>query len=230
MDNNKKNDQNEAAKESIAKLIRVGAVIVAIAIVTGCFSYTKLSGAAQIGLFVVAGMLGIIGAFMIFIVAYGSHIEKRQMNFFLYDKKAKKDIPVSELTVAQIRERLIVHMSMFKHKGKLYIGDLFDNRLFTVPEAIKPLFCYELLCEIADNKGADASVFLSFGSECAEIFSKYLGVNNDHELALKIKQFFFAYAENNEVSAEFRNFIISKKADIEQNMLDYTVKNIDKFN
>lgn len=204
--------------------------MIAIAIVLACFSYTKMEpGAAQIALYVLAGVIALIGGFIIFVIAYGTHLEKQKRNFFLYDKKLKKDISLDELTVARIRERLVMHMALFKHKGKLYVGDLFDSKTLIVPEIIKPLFCYELLCEIADENGANASVFLSFGIECADIFSKYLASNDDHELALKIKSYFFAYADDQSVSGEFREYVVSKKEHIEAKMLGYVKSNIEKF-
>ena len=216
--------------EANAKIIRICSVMIAVAIVLACFSYTKVDpGVAQIALYVLAGIIAIIGGFVIFVVAYGTHIEKQKRNFFLYDRKLKKDIPMDDLTVARVRERLVMHMSLFRHKGKLYIGDLFDSKTMIAPEILKPLFCYELLGEIADENGANASVFLSFGVECAEIFSKYLASNDDHELALKIKGYFFAYANDKTVSGEFREYIVSKKEHIEAKMLGYVKSNIEKF-
>ena len=228
--NTPENKPNDGAREASAMIVRIGSVLIAVAIVLACFSYTKVApGAGQVAMYILAGTLALIGGFLIFVIAYGTHLEKQKRNFFLYDKKLKKDIPLDELTVARVRERLVMHMALFKHKGKLYVGDLFDSKTLIVPEVIKPLFCYELLCEIDDENGANASVFLSFGAECSDIFSKYLGSNDDHELALKIKGYFFAYAENREIAEEFRKYIISEKAHIEEKMLGYAVDNIEKF-
>ncbi len=229
--NNNTQKQKEAAKDAVSKLIRIASVMIAIAIVGICFAYTKLDGTGigQIAMYAVSVLLALLGAFIIFVMAYGTHLDKHRNNLFLYDKKTKKDIPVNELTVERIRERLVMQMAVFKRGGKLYVGDLFENRVIMVPEAIKTLFCYELLCEIADEKGADPSVFLSFGAECADIFTKYLGENGDHELALKIKGYFFAYTDDKTVAKEFCEYIKSKKEYLQQNMLDFTVKNIEKF-
>lgn len=229
--NNNTQEQKEAAKDAVSKLIRIASVMIAIAIVGICFAYTKLDGTGigQIAVYAVSALLALLGAFIIFVMAYGTHLDKHRNNLFLYDKKTKKDIPVSELTVERIRERLVMQMAVFKRGGKLYVGDLFESRVITVPEAIKTLFCYELLCEIADEKGADPSVFLSFGAECADIFTKYLGANDDHELALKIKGYFFAYADDKSVAEEFCEYVKSKKEHLQKNMLDFTVKNIEKF-
>ena len=228
--NKNKQDQREAAKDAISKLIRIASVMIAIAIVAACFAYTKMEpGIGQAAIYAFAILLALIGGFVIFVMAYGTHLDKHRNNLFLYDKKTKKDIPVNELTVERIRERLVIQMSVFKRGGKLYVGDLFESKLVMVPEAMKTLFCYELLCEIADEKGANPTVFLSFGPECAEIFSKYLSANGDHELALKIKGYFFAFADDKSVAEEFCEYVKSKKEHLQQNMLDFTVKNIEKF-
>ena len=161
-------------------------------------------------------------------VAVGSRLEAKTNNIFLYDKKKKQDMPVSELTVSEIRTRLAAYMSAFKFRGRLYIGDLFDEKYTQIPEAIKPLFCYELLCQIGENR-SNAEIFLSFGLECAEIFSKYLSQNEDYELALKIKGFIIDFSEGNKNTEEFQEFLVSQKEQLEQKMLNYTVKNIEKF-
>jgi hypothetical protein len=228
---NQNENSNKSPKDSEVndKIIRFGAILVAIAVIIACFSYTKVETLLlKIGLFVLGGILGLIGGFIIFVVAVGSRLEAKTNNIFLYDKKKKQDMPVSELTVSEIRNRLAEYMSAFKFRGRLYIGDLFDEKYTHVPEAIKPLFCYELLCQIGENR-SNAEIFLSFGLECAEIFSKYLSQTEDYELALKIKGFIIDYSEGNKNTEEFQEFLVSQKEQLEQKMLNYTVKNIEKF-
>ena len=234
MDQNNKNtqEQREASKIATGKIVRIASVMIAVAIIGICFAYTKLDGTGigQIAMYVISALSAFFGAFIIFIMAYGTYLEKHRGNFFLYDKKKKINISIEELTIERVRERLILHMSIFKRNGKLYVGDLFDSKQLLIPEVIKPLFCYELLCEIADDNGANASAFLSFGAECAEVFSKYLGKSGDYELALKIKQYFFSHSEEQDVSADFREYVISQREHIENQMLNYTKENIEKFN
>lgn len=229
--NNNQDERQSFVREANAKLIRFASVLIAVAIIMACFSYTKLQGeTVGMAVYVLAGLVASFGLFIIFIVIAGMRMEKKKVNFFLYDKKKKCDISPDELTVSIIRQRLISYMALFKHKGKLYVGDLFDERHIAVPEAIKPLFCYELLCEIADDGGANASVFLSFGTECANIFSKYLCQNDDSELAREINSYFAKFDVNKESAAAFREYIVSKKAHIEEKMLNYTLTNLEKFN
>ena len=71
---------------------------------------------------------------------------------------------------------------------------------------------------------------MSFGNECALIFSKYLRENGDYELASDVCNYLNSYSKENSNAESFRSFIKNKKEYIEKKMLGYTVDNIDKFN
>ena len=218
-------EEKAAATDKIA---RFGAILLALGIILYCFSIAKLEeGFARFAASLFACLLGGIGIFIIVVVILGSKADKSRRNFFLYDKKKKQDIAVSELKISEIRGRLTDFMAAFKFRGKLYIGDLFDERN-RIPEHFKILFCYELLCEISENR-ADAEIFLSFGKECADIFSEYLTKNGDGELAMKIRAYILDFSDGDKKTEEFRELIVSQKESLEEKMLSYTVKNIEKF-
>lgn len=226
------NHQDPKFKEKIdeftGKIVRFFSLVLAASIIAFCYALTRLeSGFFRILVFILSSLFGLLSIFVILVMLLGSTIEDDGKNFFLYDQKSKTEISTDELTVSSIREKLLRYMATFKRRGKLYIGDLFDDR-HNIPEHFKPLFCYELLCEIADS-GADAEIFLSFGLECAEIFSKYLTVNKDYDLALDVKLFFIDFSSGKKKSEDFRRYVISKKAHIEEMMLSYTKENIEKF-
>lgn len=228
--NNDQNNQNNPSIEEIGeRVIRFGAILVAAAIILFCFAYTKIeSPLLQMLAFGLSTLLGCVGIFIIVVIAVGMRAEKHKTNFFLYDKKKRRNIDPCELTVAEIRKRLEEFMSSFKHRGKLYIGDLFDERRH-IPEHFKPLFCYEVLCQIAEGSNSQAETFLSFGYECAEVFSKYLSQNADYELASKIKTYIAEYSDGEHKAEGFCSYISEQKQSIEEKMLNYTVTNIERF-
>ena len=232
MDPNKNNldDIPKEALEIMARrLSNFGAILIGAAIIGICFAIAKLEGEIpRTAVIVISCLVGLVGIFLMAVAAVGAKNELPKHNFFLYDKKKKQDISPSELTVSLIRERLYIFMSSFKHRGKLYIGDLFDERM-RIPEHFKTLFCYEILCEIGEDRGTDPKIFLSFGLECADVFYGYLSHNGDHELALRLKTFILEFSEGKENSREFVSFLSSKKEYMEEKMLDFTVKNIKKF-
>jgi hypothetical protein len=207
------------------KITRFGAVLIAIASVVFCYSYTRLSGSSGIVAYAVAGVLAVAGAFIITVVVLGSRFENR--NLFLYDPKSKRDVTPSELSIALVRQRVISYMKMFRRFGMLYIGELFDSP--SVPESLKPLFCYELLCEIAEDGEAKAETFLNYGSECAAIFSKYLTDVEEFDILTRLSGFISDFSERREVVNEFIGYLRSQKDHMGKRMLNYTVNNIDKF-
>ncbi len=228
--NNDQNNQNTPNIEEVSeKIIRFGAILVAAAIILFCFAYTKIeSPLLQALAFGFSGLLGCVGIFIIVVMVAGMRAEKHKTNFFLYDRRKKKNIEPCDLTVTEIRKRLSDFMSTFKHRGKLYIGDLFDESRH-IPEHFKPLFCYEVLCQIAEGSNAQAETFLSFGFECAEVFSKYLSQNSDYELASRIKSYIAEYSDGDHKTESFCSYIAEQKQYIEEKMLNYTVTNIEKF-
>jgi len=223
--NNNKDDNREIA----SKVAKFGAIVLGSAIILACFAYAKITNPIlQITIGIIAAIIGCLGIFLLITVIYSIKASGANNNFFLYDKKKKQNIPISELTVAEIRMRLFSLMSIFKYKGKLYIGDLFSEDK-NIPECFRTLFCYELLCEISEKNCAEAEIFLSFGNECANIFYKYLSENADYDLARDIKIYINDFSSGNNRVEEFHKYIISKKQQIEEKMLIYTVENIDKF-
>lgn len=231
MDNKEKQSASEALSEARMKVIKTASVGIAGAIVLACYAYTRVEDAViQTVLYGIASLISTFaGVFIIGAVSLG-RAEKNRKNFFLYDRKTKSEMPVSSLTFAEIRLRLLDFMAIFKRRGRLYVGDLFDENPH-VPEHFKMLFCYEILYELAtEDGGIDAKAFLGFGTECAEIFTKYLRQNGDYELATSIRGFIFDFSEENSNVESFKEYMRTQKEHIEKMALEYTRENIEKFN
>ena len=228
--NNTPDNSPEKLREATSKLIKIASVIIAIAIVTVCYGYTRVTDdAARMVVYGIGSVLSTLGSMLLIITFAARNAIKNKRNFFLYDRKSKTDIALSELTFDTVRHKICEFMSIFKRRGKLYVGDLLDDNS-TVPEQFKPLFCYELLYELSQNDGISARAFLSFGSDCAEAFSKYLRQNGDYELASSVYTYIVDFSAGNERVAEFKEYISSKGEHIKSKMLAYAKDNIEKFN
>ena len=226
--NKPRNPSPEELSDLNDRIARFGAILVAIAVVLFCFAFAKVEASTlRIVLFLVSGLLAALGIFILVVVAVGSKMEKSKTNYFLYDKKTKQNILPSELTVGCVRERIARYMAAFKHRGRLYIGELFE--LPMIPETFKPLFCYELLCQIAEDGNEKAEIFLSYGNECLAIFSKYLTHPEDYELVREIRNYMVKFSGENKTKFEFVQYLIEQKCLLEERMLSYTIRNIDKF-
>lgn len=229
MNQNNEHDTNSLPGIAGSRITKIASVMMGISVIIACYSYAKAgNGFGQIALYALAAFIFVVAAFLMFIVIAAHIAAKNKNNFFLYDKKTKQNIPTEALTFEGVRSRVLEFMSVFKYRGKLYMGDLFsDDR--TVPESFKPLFCYEILYELATDDGIRAESFLSFGTECASIFSKYLGQNDDHELAARICGFIYDFSSGNKDVGKFQEYIQSQRDHIKSKMLGYTVENIRKF-
>lgn len=230
MDKEKKELAAEMRREARIWIIKIASIVIAVAIVVACYAYTKVyDEVTESALYMLASVLCGIGVFLITAAISVGRAEKKAQNFFLYDRKKKEEMPVSSLTVQQVRDKVVDFMSIFKRGGKLYIADLFDENP-GIPEYFKPLFCYEILFELANGEGMDAGAFLRFGSECAEVFSKYLRENEDYELATSLSTFILEHSKGYNNTEDFKNYLRSKKEHISEKMLGYAVTNIEKFN
>ena len=230
---NQNNNLDDIPKEFLETMSRrisnFGAILIGAAIIGVCFAIAKLDGeTSRLLTIIISGAVGAVGIFLMIVAAVGASETREKHNFFLYNRKRKQEMAISELTVSEIRKRLTEFMAAFKYRGKLYIGDLFDERQ-RIPEHFKTLICYEVLCQIADKSFAESENFLSFGKECADVFYTYLSQNGDYEIALKIKTYILDFSEGRATAEEFRGYIASKKQHFEEKMLDFTVKNIKKF-
>lgn len=226
---NTQNDIQGEEKISLASSMRFSVAFAAAAVVEACFAYTKVESIViRVALYVIAAMFLLIATVSALAVIIRRYAQAHRTNFFLYDRKKRTNIDKNELTFEQVRSRLIQLMSAFKHRGKLYIGDLFDD-LHGVPEQFKPLLCYEILYELAANSGVNAETFLSYGHECAEIFSKYLYLNGDDELALNIRSYVYSFHPNSDCAERFSGYMVSQCEHIKEKMLGYAIDNIDKF-
>ena len=230
MDNEKKEISAEMRREARIGIVKIASVGIAIAIVLACYSYTKVvDSLTRMTLYIVASLIAAVAMLFIMGAIALSRAEKNKKNFFLYDRKKKADIPLSDLNLKIVRDKLLDFMSIFRRRGKLYIADLFDENP-NIPECFKPLFCYEILYELACDEGIDAKAFLSFGGECADVFSKYLRENEDFELATRLRSFILEHSEENNNTESFKEYIKEKKEHISDKMLGYARENIEKFN
>lgn len=211
------------------RICRFAAILMGLGAILGCYAYAKVDAPVpRLLLFIAAGFLLILGGFILLVVAVGSKQEKKpHTNFFLYDRRTKSNIEPKDLTVDEIRERVCRYMTSYMHRGKLYIGELFDEP--TIPDQFKTLFCYELLCQIAEDGEDKAEIFLSYGYECSEIFGGYLSSCEDYELARQIKGYVLDFPTHKEILSEFTSLLVSEKEHLESTMLRYTLENLHKF-
>lgn len=211
------------------RLIRVAAVMLAAAVVGVCLAIARISSlSARVAVLTLSGLLVFLGGFLIILVALANHHQKHKRNYFLYDKRKRADIDASELEIDRVRARVVDYMSLFKNGKKIYIGEMFESMPSNM-EKMKPLLCYELLCELSECGEDACAIFLGYGVDCERIFTRYLLECSDTEMASRISQFFGGFASDRTQAVALLEYISSEKGYIEQKMLQYTRDNINSF-
>ncbi len=232
-ENNRNREEGGNKKIELDGFYRTAAVLLALAIVSACFAYTKLDPLSpiQITVYVLALLLAFV-ALTIFSTARKLKTIFAGRNYFLYDRKTKREISPENLTFSHIRERVQKYMAMFRRGGKLYVGDLFDDSI-GIPKAYRTLFCFELIYELGENAAAEkhdsVRLFLSFGEECADALSNHLYAAGERELAEKIRYFFSEYSSGNTDLGKFEQFLIGIRPHIEKVTVKYTTEHINEF-
>lgn len=212
------------------RIIRIASVMLAISVAGIIFALVRVESVPlRIAILIAAGASSTFALLLILLVIYTKSAEKHKRNYFLYDRKQKREMPVESITFELVRSRVLDYMMMFKRGKRLYVGELFEK----TPEqlvAIKPLLCYELLYELSESKDVGAcKIFLGYGSECLKIFSDHLMNIRDFELCEKLTEFFSKFGGGEDVSGDFCEYISEQRSHIQSSMMSYTRDNIEKF-
>lgn len=207
------------------------AILFAIAIVLSVFTYKKVQEPVfQIALFTLSGMILSFAIYLLKTAQKAKKFTDRRVNYFLYDKKLNGEKNIDSLTFDEVRQKIQKYMSLFRRGKKLYLGDLFDENI-KIPQAFRPLFCFELLYSMSEDKDQNnrAKLFLSFGVECAGAFYAHLSKAGECDLADDIKGFFSDFAAGKQNEKEFLDYLRSKKQYIEESVFKYLREHINEF-
>ena len=97
--------------------------------------------AAALLVFLLAGEIGYL---------YILSKDDTKPNYFLYNPKTNKNIPVQKMTFAMINTRLETYLAAYApSEGKLWTERVFDNPYLDMGDEYKPLVAYKLLFDLA---------------------------------------------------------------------------------
>ena len=214
-----------------APLYKLAAVLLSIGFILFCLGFVRVEAPFwRFAIISLGSVLCFLGITLFLTIRSAKKFAKQKHNYFLYDRKTKKDIDVDSLTFSDVRAKVQKYMSFFKRGGKLYVGDLFNNDI-KIPPAIRTLFCYELLYEISDGGAGveKAKRFLSFGNECAGVFYVHLSAAGEIQLAEKLRSYFNGHASGDDSSEKLHRFLDANKPYLEAAIIKFTKDHINEF-
>ncbi len=217
-------DQNRSER----LLLRAAAILFGLSALLVAVAFTQFERIiSKILMTVCAAIPFLIGLFLVYLVILSRRASKQRFNYFLYDRKLRGNMPAEQLTASHVSDCLMRYMTLFRQGKRLYINQLFEESS-GVPNAFKPLFCYQILGMMsASTQQSQWDAFLEGGKEMADVFSTYLAQAGEDELSRDI-QFYMATSDA-EASDAFRQYLQSRQEYLSERMLAYTKEHIREF-
>ena len=208
---------------AVAGTFFVGGVVIICLVGLGASWVTRV-------LTVLIGLLCILMSALIAFVVYTSL--DNDPNFFLYDSKEKKNIPVEELTFEKVNNRMGYYMSLISTSQeqpwqKNILGQ--ENDRFGPNDVYKPLVAYKMLCDLCElDRPETWSLFNQASPEVMTGVIDALRLGGESEMC-KTLRFFYENAESNEDVERVRDFVMGNANYLHTRMMRYITKNIEWF-
>lgn len=149
-------------------------------------------------------------------------------NYFLYDSRAKKNIPVQKLTFQAVNNRMNRFFAGYApSEGKIWTDGILENPYLDMADEFKPVVAYKLLFDLAQmdvEKGWKCFEMASVAT--VDFVCKGLEQNGETEVAKNLRM--MKAAQPFQIKY-VRDYLVSNKAYLQSKMFKYVRDNIDKF-
>ena len=149
-------------------------------------------------------------------------------NYFLYNRDAKKNIPVSKLTFQTINGRMNRYLSNYAtSEGKLWTDHILENPHLAMEDKFKPAVAYKLLYDLAEKDVEQGwRCFDGASMETVEFLCTALEMNHDTDMARTLRQMKSAQPLNLKY---VRDYIVKNRNYLKGKMCRYIYDNIHLF-
>ncbi len=150
-------------------------------------------------------------------------------NFFLFDRKKKRNMDVDALTFKFANERLTFLLTTISQSTEeLWTTDVLENELnLGFRKVYRPLIAYKMLYDLADKNLDDYWDYLIKATpETVQSIAKALTQGGETEM---VKVFTFIMQNYREDPAKIRNFIIGNQKYIRGRIMTYIKRHIELF-
>ena len=200
-------------------------VVAAIALMLAIFGVVAAiisdSPLTKILIFICSALLIILALLYIIVILLS---RDNVPNFFLYDEKARKNIPIEQLDYEAVAARLdafIEHMGgvdiFWKHRG-------LENGNFGVGAILRPTIVYRFLYRSAQEEDVLAYIGNS-DDRSFSVFIRCLEDVGDEDMASIVRK----YRYNAVAADKFKHFLSNNQRYIKNRTMAYISKNIERF-
>lgn len=216
-------------KENLQMILLVlCGILVITGILTIVFGANNSEGALKAA-FVVFGIVQIaLGCALVFYASLVATDENA--NFFLYDQRSKRNIPVEALEFDGVNKKMTYVMTkLVANASKVWTSNLFvDNKeFFEENEIFKPLVAYKVLYDLVDRSNESIwNLYLMADKSVISSIVEALQLNSDEDLGKAIK---FLHENASGDYERTKKFLDDNRKYIQNKMTKYVRVHISKF-
>ncbi len=175
----------------------------------------------------------IISALMILLsllIFYYLYITRdAEPNFFLFDRKRKKNIPLENLNFVIVNERMSFYLTMVcESVEELWTQNVLESdRLLGYRRVYRPLLAYKMLYDLAEKDNAEFWGYLCNASpDTVNSIAGALEQGGEREMVKAFRYIMENYRDN---PSKIKDFICGNEKYIRGRMLGYIKRNIELF-
>ncbi len=199
----------------------VGAILLlALAVPNADAAYKKV---LEIIISVLMLILSLLIAYYLYV------IRDVEPNFFLFDRKKKKNIPIENLNFTIVNERMSFFLTMVcESVGELWTENTLEcDRKLGYRRVYRPLLAYKMLYDLAEMDIAEYWSFLFYAKpEVIESVANALEQGGEQEM---VKAFRYIMEHYRETPEKIKDFVCGNKKYIRGRMMSYIKRNIELF-
>ncbi len=149
-------------------------------------------------------------------------------NYFLYDPKTKRNVPVQSLNAQMVSARMNRYFSKYAaSEGKLWTDGVLDDVNIDMADEFKPIVAYKLLIDLAQiDQESGWKCFELASAETVGFICAGLEMNGEEEIAKNLRM--MKAVQPFQVKY-VRDYLISNKSYLQTKMMRYIRDNIEKF-
>ncbi len=176
---------------------------------------------------IIMGILMLLMSALVFYYSYASR--DAEPNFFLFDRKKKRNIPVEELKFSIVNERMNFFLTMVCDSAEQLWKDLVLEKDLKLGyrRIYRPLLAYKMLYDLAD-KNQDSYWALLIGADSNTLESLYSALEQGGEGEI-IRVFRYVMENYRNNPDQIKDFVTGNLKYLQGRMMSYIKRNIEQF-
>ena len=207
----------------LAGVLILGGIALLLFLVPGAATFFKIC------LVVISILFILMGLGLLYVLYLG---RDNNPNFFLYDTKTQRNIPVEDLGFDRVNSRMSYFMTtLTTSQEKLWSENALnaESERFGVNEVYKPLAAYKMLYDLGEIDSPEGwQLFLCAAPATIDTLADALMVNGEEAMVQALRHAYNSAAGRDDIDW-IRDFVMGNRKYISRRMMGYVRKNMEQF-